>query len=567
LFVSSLQASFLFAFGLTVLIIWNRKSEPNYYIRDFNLQQMPFPVIDLFAGPGGLAEGFSSLADQHGERIFDIRLSIEKDPHAHQTLKLRSFVRQFAIGQLPEDYYHLISGRININELYENHPIEHAQAANEAWMATLGETPEAEIDRRIQAQLNGRQDWLLIGGPPCQAYSLVGRSRVGGISPGDKRVHLYKEYLRIIARFQPSVFVMENVKGLLSAQVEGEKIFDKIMDDLRNPSSIFPEFLSQGYRIYSLVSENVTRDSDYLIRAEVYGVPQRRHRVILLGVRDDVNVQPGTLIPAERVSLSSVIGSLPAVRSGIYREFVSSKAVIEDEVTKKKRSYRPLTDSAEGWLAHVQKYAGELKENFSGKGITFKFQPTAANSVGQEYMPNDNFTVHTEHPLREWFTDPRVQGVLHHTSRGHLTLDLKRYLFAALYTQAYGTFPRMADYKAFGDDLLPDHKNAESGKFNDRFRVQLPNEPATTVTSHISKDGHYFIHYDPSQCRSLTVREAARIQTFPDNYYFCGSRTQQFHQVGNAVPPYLAYQIAEIVYGVLVPQELLVEEIIDNQLL
>lgn len=527
---------------------------------------MPFPVIDLFAGPGGLAEGFSSLADERGERTFDIRLSIEKDPHAHQTLMLRSFVRQFAIGQLPDDYYDFISGRVTRDELYANYPMEHAEAANEAWMATLGETPEAEIDRRIDEQLDGRQDWVLIGGPPCQAYSLVGRSRVGGISAGDNRVHLYKEYLRIIARFQPSVFVMENVKGLLSAQVDGEKIFDRIMDDLRDPSSIFPEFVSRGYRIYSLVSENVERDSDYLIRAEAYGVPQRRHRVILLGVRDDLDGQPATLRPTGRVSLASVIGSLPAVRSGIYREFIGSEMVTKDAVTKKKRSYRSLTDSAEGWLERVEKYAAELKKNFSEKGTPIDYQPTVATTVGQEYMPNEGFAVHKAHPLHDWFTDPRVRGVLHHTSRGHLTIDLKRYLFAALYARAYGSFPRMADYKAFGEDLLPDHENAESGKFNDRFRVQLPHEPATTVTSHISKDGHYFIHYDPSQCRSLTVREAARIQTFPDNYYFCGSRTQQFHQVGNAVPPFLAYQISEIVQGILVPQQMPAEEIIDNQI-
>ncbi len=129
--------------------------------------------------------------------------------------------------------------------------------------------------------------------------------------------------------------------------------------------------------------------------------------------------------------------------------------------------------------------------------------------------------------------------------------DLKRYMFASLFTKTNDRFPRLCDYEQHSKDLLPDHKSANTGKFADRFRVQLPNEPATTVTSHISKDGHYFIHYDPRQCRSLTAREAARIQTFPDNYFFEGNRTEQYQQVGNAVPPYLALQLAGVVAGVI----------------
>ena len=126
--------------------------------------------------------------------------------------------------------------------------------------------------------------------------------------------------------------------------------------------------------------------------------------------------------------------------------------------------------------------------------------------------------------------------------------DLHRYLYAASFAEKYGKSPLISE---FPDELIPAHKNARSGHFNDRFRVQIADKPSVTVTSHISKDGHYFIHYDPKQCRSLTVREAVRLQTFPDNYFFEGSRTQQYIQVGNAVPPLLARQIAEVVYDLI----------------
>jgi DNA (cytosine-5)-methyltransferase 1 len=142
----------------------------------------PIPVIDLFAGPGGLGEGFSSITNQDGDQLFKIGLSIEKEPNARKTLVLRAFFRQFRRDRSPQDYYDYLAGKIPRTELWARYKAEAKAAESEAWHAELGgdSTPDELIDERISETLAGRRDWLLIGGPPCQAYSVVGRSRVIG---------------------------------------------------------------------------------------------------------------------------------------------------------------------------------------------------------------------------------------------------------------------------------------------------------------------------------------------------------------------------------------------------
>ena len=521
------------------------------------------PVIDLFAGPGGLAEGFSSVRYRR-KAAFDVKLSIEKDGNAHSTLELRSFFRQFPKGKVPDEYYAVLEesdsgNRVNlIKALFKKYPEAYRAAKNEAWQVELGapEFSPAIIDKRIKAAIGTTKNWLLIGGPPCQAYSVAGRSRVGGIDQEDHRVYLYKEYLRIIAVHHPAVFVMENVKGLLSAKVNGEKVFNWILRDLKEPSSVFKNLNAPKYKIYSLTTKVKDRDQDgcpvyeedkdYLIESENYGIPQKRHRVILLGIREDFDVLPKTLARQEElVTLKEVIGDLPKVRSGLNRSFVSSEMV----AGKKKRYYQQETDSNKNWENKINTFRNEIISwNGFAKGYLDKVIKSPRQGVGSEFVRCN--TPSMRNPLYDWYYDSRLKGACNHEARPHLIQDLKRYMFSSMFAKTYKRFPRLHEYDSHSVELLPDHENAESGKFADRFRVQLADQPATTVTSHISKDGHYFIHYDPDQCRSLTVREAARIQTFPDNYLFCGSRSAQYHQVGNAVPPYLAWQIAKVVFDV-----------------
>jgi DNA (cytosine-5)-methyltransferase 1 len=510
-------------------------------------------VIDLFAGPGGLGEGISSCEHENGNKPFQIGVSVEKEATAHKTLTTRAFYRKIKErNDGKADYYQYARGNITREDLFARHPKQAQEAIEETLEEprALGEDNDL-IHKRIQKLINNHHGpKVVIGGPPCQAYSLAGRSRNAGIkgykAEKDHRNFLYMEYLKVLSIAQPNVFIMENVRGILSAKLNGKIMFPQILKDLRNPGKVTKIKNTAKYKIYSFVVEadnsnnpQYKDSSDFLIRSEQYGVPQARHRVILIGVREDIKSIPKTLTKADdTICVESVLSDLPKLRSGFSKKTEDGANVWEKMVLRHSKQLKKL-------LSKYSPYPAEVIDKLDLKPIKgLERISTQHNNIGQVKIPS---------PLKDWIIDENLECVLNHDTRGHMEADLLRYAFCAVHAKlTNGVSPKSRDFPA---ELAPNHLNWESGDHADRFRVQSANKYATTITSHISKDGHYFVHYDPKQCRSLTVREAARLQTFPDNYFFEGKRTQQYVQVGNAVPPFLAQQIGKVVMSLLSQNE------------
>ena len=507
------------------------------------------PVVDLFSGPGGLAEGFASFRDSGGRPRFNVVLSVEMESTAHRTLLLRGFLRKFPSG-FPAEYYDFLNGHVSREPNWASlYPSEWQEACDETRCLTLGTSDASSFLRqriaKIRAMHGGRT--VLLGGPPCQSYSVAGRARNAGnvlYDPSnDERQSLYLEYASVLRQLQPAVAVMENVRGMLSAKHGGRPIFSDVMDSLANAGG------KDRYRLHSLALPHAGRSwkeglkpKDFLVRAEEHGVPQKRHRVFVLCIRRDVAATLRSDLPPAldqsdgTASVHDIIGAMPMLRSRLSWED-------DDDSWQQvlKKAHRLA-------LRNMPSMASEMEQKFrlaldhalaSTSGAALPFREVQGDTGFPDTCPS---------ALRDWIIDPNLTRLPNNETRGHIDEDLARYLYAVAYAFASGRSPRARDFPRV---LAARHRSWNTGKFDDRFRVQLPDHPSTTITSHISKDGHYFIHPDPAQCRSLTVREAARLQTFPDNYFFHGSRTQQYVQVGNAVPPYLARQIAREVNEVL----------------
>lgn len=532
---------------------------------------MTIPVIDLFAGPGGLGEGFS----RSDKARFQVAISIEKDGMAYETLRLRAAHRELQRSpETPASTWLLWDSIVECEpwnivfyKLQEcGDPFIHEAcmvADGEALELELGPTQRERVSKEIRKRLrpfltDGRlpNNAVLIGGPPCQAYSVVGRSRNRGekdyIAEQDHRHFLYEEYLHVITEFRPAVFVMENVKGILSSRVGDGQIFQRILSDLRRPG------LADGSRkrveyvlvpLYRPDGRSNPEPEDFILKAEEFGIPQARHRVIILGIRSDVYdvaSQVDCLQPATPPSVRQVLDDLPSLRPQISQRGKGTtwidalslplfdEAVLELEMTS--------TESGKEIAAMMLKCRDELRvrQHDPGPGSDRTRLP---QSERRKKLRG----------LTDWYRDRETTLLTNHESRAHMPSDLVRYMFVSAFGKVTRGSPRLADFPRC---LLPAHKNVDPDNvadsiFKDRFRVQIASRHSMTITSHIAKDGHAFIHYKPKQCRSLTVREAARLQTFPDSYVFLGNRTSQYTQVGNAVPPKLANQIAEVVAGVL----------------
>ena len=294
-----------------------------------------YAVVDLFAGPGGLSEGFAQVRDRDSDPFYKIVLSVEKEPSAHKTLTLRSMVHQLDNDELNK-YWSLLNSGFRGDDWSQISPEKWEDAQDTALRLELG-TPEAESiinDRITKIRDDHGGNTVLIGGPPCQAYSLVGRARNMGNpkyrAADDGRHYLYREYIRILDLLRPAVFVMENVKGILSSRVDGTPIFPVILDDLRQIAAD-----EHGYELITLTGThqptllNERRPQDFIVRTEDRGVPQARHRVIVIGIRrKDIGLrlpieirERGLLGSAtSRSVVRDVLAGMQPIRSGLSKD-------------------------------------------------------------------------------------------------------------------------------------------------------------------------------------------------------------------------------------------------------
>lgn len=393
------------------------------------MSKKKYTFIDLFAGCGGLSEGFYRQG-------FKALAHVEIDHWACETLRTRMKFYGY--------------------KDYNREVIEHDITSD-------------DILERIDKAVNGRTVDIIIGGPPCQAYSTAGRVRDGKKMASDPRNYLFESYVKILEYYSPKFFVFENVTGLLSAQVKNAPIFPKVLKALGNQYKVIgnPEVLVHN-----------TAD---------YGVPQLRKRVIIIGVRKDIDKSAEEL----------------------YESIIKTHWDPETPSNEKKGKKR---------FVDVRQAIGDLPPVEPGHDASTETFDYPCNN---EYLKR--------------IGKQGIYPLMDHIARKHNDLDRERFQVMIHNHWSFGQLRRK----------MPQYEHEHARIFDNSYVVQWWDLPSKTILAHIHKDGFQYIHPDEEQRRTFTVREAARIQSFPDDFEFKGSRGEKYKQIGNAVPPLFAEALAK----------------------
>ena len=400
-------------------------------------------TIDLFVGCGGLSEGFEQ------SRKYKMIGAVEWEPSPVKELRNH------------------LKNRWGINDAEERvlqFDIQRTEELFNGW-----EDEKFGRSKGLDALVGSQQLDVIIGGPPCQAYSVAGRIRDEHGMREDYRNYLFESYLKVVQHYKPRVFVFENVPGILSAKPGDGSV--RIIDLIQKA------FADAGYAVLPDLSNAI-------IDMTEYGVPQNRKRIIILGVS---------------------------------KEHYGDKA--EAMVEKFYSSYLP-------------EYKIEKKA-------------TVRDAIGDlpKLRPLDEPISYLGRKLSHSVSDPLING---HISRYHSKrdIDLFRFLEEDI-ASGRKEYTNTESLKALYTKLTGKTSNVH------KYYVLRWDEPSNLIPAHLFKDGLRHIHPDPEQARTITVREAARLQTFPDNYYFNCSQTDAFKMIGNAVPPLFAKKVAYAIYHLI----------------